>query len=368
MKTLCLLLGTACLLMWSTRVDCQTIPFDSDRWDIKARESKTVEHLGRQALYLKGGLATIKDSNFLDGVIDFDIAFSSERGFMGGVWRVQDEANYEEFYVRPHQSGNPDANQYTPVFNGVAGWQLYAGEGYCAPTVYEFNQWTHVRILVSGKNAEIYIKDMNTPAVVVSELKREVKAGRVGLSVGNFAPAYYSNFSFSPSKPPTLKGQPKPEEQAPAGTVMSWLVSNVFDAKTLDDKYELSKSDTDALKWQRLNCEQTGLANLARLNGVREANTVFAKVTIQAERSTVKKVKLAFSDIVKAYFNGQLMFRGSDVYQSRDYRYLGTIGYFDELYLPLKAGDNELWLAVTENFGGWGIKAMFDDTSGIVIK
>jgi hypothetical protein len=63
-----------------------------------------------------------------------------------------------------------------------------------------------------------------------------------------------------------------------------------------------------------------------------------------------------------------LIYGGSDVYTSRDYRFLGTIGLFDELYLPLKKGDNELWFAVTENFGGWGVKAMFDDLSGIRIK
>jgi hypothetical protein len=36
--------------------------------------------------------------------------------------------------------------------------------------------------------------------------------------------------------------------------------------------------------------------------------------------------------------------------------------------LPLKKGDNELWLAVTENFGGWGVKAAFDDMDGISLK
>ena len=32
------------------------------------------------------------------------------------IWRVQDAKNYEEFYLRPHQSGNPDA---TPVHPGL---------------------------------------------------------------------------------------------------------------------------------------------------------------------------------------------------------------------------------------------------------
>ena len=49
------------------------------------------------------------------------------------------EANYENFYIRPHQSGNPDANQYQPVFNGSASWQLYYGPEYAAPVEYRYD-------------------------------------------------------------------------------------------------------------------------------------------------------------------------------------------------------------------------------------
>ena len=347
----------------------QSVPFDSDRWEFRADEGKVIDHLGRKSLYLKGGGAVVKDSQFTDGVIEFDIAFTGERGFMGVMWRMQDSENFEEFYLRPHQSGNPDANQYEPVFNGVAAWQLYYGDGYGAPVKYDFNQWMRVKLVVSGKNAEIYIKDMEKPALFVSELKREVKSGKVGLSVGNFAPAYYSNFNFTAMNNPPLKGRAKPPQTAPAGTVMSWMISNAIDGKSLDRKYELSPTDKQQLNWKPLECESTGLANLARLQGVRKgADTVFARVIIQSDREQVKKFRFGFSDAVKVYFNDRLMYGGSDLYTSRDYRFLGTIGLFDELYLPLKKGENELWMAVTENFGGWGVKAMFDDPEGIKTK
>jgi hypothetical protein len=357
------------LLLLAVNATSQTVPFDSDRWQIDARESKVVDHLGRRSLYLKAGLAAVRDSQFTDGVIEFDIAFTGERGFMGAVWRMQDFENYEEFYLRPHQSGNPDANQYQPVFNGVAGWQLYYGDGFSAPIKYDFNQWIHVKIIVSGTNAEIYIKDMTTPALFVHELKREVKAGRVGLSVGNFAPAYYSNFSFAAMSNVQLKGKRKATETAPAGTVMSWMVSGLVEGKSLEGKYQLNAADREKLSWRKLDCESTGICNLARLQGINEGrNTVFARLVIQSEREQVKKISFGFSDAVKVYFNDRLLYGGSDIYQSRDYRFLGTAGLYDELYLPLKQGDNELWMAITENFGGWGVKAMFDDMNGIRIK
>jgi hypothetical protein len=352
-------------LVFTATTRAQAVPFEADRWDIQARESKVVDHLGRQSLYLKAGVAAVKNSQFTDGVIEFDLAFTGERGFMGAVWRMQDAENYEEFYVRPHQSGNPDANQYQPVFNGVAAWQLYYGEGYGAPVKYDFNQWIPIRIVVSGRQAEVYIKDLETPALVVSELKREIKSGRVGLSVGNSAPAYFSNFRFTATNL-TLKGKAKPVEPAPAGTVMTWNVSNAFDGKSLDGKYQLNQADKEKLVWKKLGAENTGVTNLARLQGVNQgANTVFARLIIQSDSEQVKKIKFGFSDEVKVYFNDRLIYGGSDIYQSRDYRFLGTIGLFDDLYLSLKKGENELWIAVTENFGGWGIKARFDNTDGI---
>lgn len=358
-----------CLLIVTAMAYPQNVPFDSGRWEFHAKESKVMEYLGRPSLYLQNGLAWVKDSQFTDGAIEFDIAFSEERAFMGAMWRMQDPENFEEFYFRPHQSGQPDANQYQPVFHGVTAWQLYYGEGYGAPVKYDFNQWIHVKILVSGKNAEVYIKDMETPALVIKELKRETKSGKVGLSVGNFAPAYYSNFSFMAMLNPPLKGKPKPPEPAPAGTVTSWMVSGTIDGKSLEKKYQLTQADKAKLSWKKLDSEITGLTNLARLQGLSESeNTVFARLTIQSDSARVKKVRFGFSDEIKVYFNDQLLYSGSDIYRSRDHRFLGTIGLFDELYLPLKKGDNELWMAVTENFGGWGIKAQFDDMQGIKIK
>jgi hypothetical protein len=363
-------IGFCCLLLLRATSKGETVPFDDlTRWDIRATEAKVIDYLGRKALYLKGGLAVVKDSKFTDGVVEFDLAVTGERGFVGAVWRLQDFDNFEEFYIRPHQSGNPDANQYQPVFHGVAAWQLYYGDGYGAPVKYDFNQWMHIKIVVSGSNAEVYIKDLSSPALFVSQLRRELRAGHVGLNVGNFAPGYYSNFSFTSVSTPVLKGKPKPAAVRPVGTVLSWQVSAAFDESLLEKKYELLPSDKENLHWTKLSSEPDGLTNLAIVQGVEQKkNTVFAKIVIQSEREQIKKVRFGFSDKVKLYFNDRLLYGGSDLYLSRDYRFLGTMGLFDEVYLPLRAGKNELCFAVTENFGGWGVRAMFEDQSGIRIE
>ncbi|NIM16526.1 MAG: hypothetical protein GTO45_31320, partial [Candidatus Aminicenantes bacterium] len=101
--------------LFQQAIYAETIPFDSPRWVMTPNTAHLEDYLGQKSLYLKGGIAYIKDVNFTNGIIEFDVAFSQKRGFFGAVFRMQDKENYEEFYLRSHQSGNPDAIQYSPV-------------------------------------------------------------------------------------------------------------------------------------------------------------------------------------------------------------------------------------------------------------
>jgi hypothetical protein len=347
-----------------------SVPFDSGRWQWHAAESRLEDHLGRRSLYLKGGIATVAGARFADGIIELDVAFTGERGFVGGVWRVQDSRNYEEFYLRPHQSGNPDANQYTPVFNGLSGWQLYHGERYTVPVVYRFNEWIRMRIAFSGARAAMYIDDLDKPVLVVEDLKRNIEPGGVGVScLEHFAPAHFSNFSFLATDSPPIPARPATPEPVPEGVIPSWWVSDLLAEKTLEGRCELGAEDVAGRSWSRLETERSGLANLARVQGINfRRNTAFARKVIHSDREQVKRLDFGFSDRVRVYLNGRLLFHGNDTSRSRDYRFLGSIGYFDALYLPLAQGENELLMAVSEDSGGWGIQAKLEDLAGITLR
>lgn len=353
--------------MTSSLPEPVVVPFDSGRWQHSAAQSRVEDHLGRRSLFLKGGIATVADARFADGAIEFDIAFNRTRGFVGGIWRVQDARNYEEFYLRPHQSGNPDATQYAPVFNGVSGWQLYHGERYAVPIHHRFDEWMHVKILFAGASAEVYVDDMEKPVLFLDELKRDAEPGSVGVSAGNGSPAHFSGFSFS-AKAPALQGRRGSSGPAPEGVLSSWQVSDVFPERDLDARTSLGPEDLAGRRWTRLETERSGLANLARVNGIHlHKNTVFARKTLVSDGEQIKRLDFGFSDRVRVYLNGRLLFRGDDTYLSRDYRFLGSIGYFDSLYLPLTSGGNELLVAVSEDLGGWGIQAKLENLAGITL-
>ena len=88
-------------------------------------------------------------------------------------------------------------------------------------------------------------------------------------------------------------------------------------------------------------------------------------MTIRSDGAQTKRLDFGFSDRALVFLNGRALYRGDDGYRSRDYRFLGSIGYFDAVYLPLEEGDNELVVAVSEDFGGWGVQARLEDLADV---
>jgi len=340
--------------------------FSEDAWKVDARNSEFVTVKGKECLYLENGSAHLSASEFKVGIIDYDVMLQPGRIFAGFQFRIQDPGNYEDFYMRAHQSGNPDATQYTPVYNGMAGWQLYHGEGHSTAYSYNFGEWIHVRLIVAEKSMEVYVNDMSQPLLHVAELKRTPESGMVGFW-SLLGGAWYANLSYQNlENPPPLKRSVK-IGPPPEGSIEKWEVSSAFNAKDLAPINELDDyAGLDLLEWQILPVEYTGTVNLAQISPVNQTtNTVLVKTTIHSDRKQVKRMDFGYSDDAKLYVNGKVLYSGQRRFRSRDYRYLGTIGYFDAAYLNLKKGENEVVFAITGGGGGWGMKAKLENLEGI---
>lgn len=343
----------------------EKIKFNGQEWEVSAREYKVENYMGKEALALKNGVARLSEAKLKNGIIEFDISFAEKRQFSGVLFRMEDGRNYEEFYLRPHQSDNPDANQYTPVYYGNSAWQLYYGEGYATPYAYKFDQWMHVKILVKDDQAEFYIDDMEKPILRAFELKRTPIAGPIGFkSSREFT--YYANLIYQITDDIQFRAEPHKRPAKDSHIISSYKVSHIIQEKTLTDKKILANKDIQKFEWKTYNTEDDGTLNLSQV-GARspEDNTIFVKFDIKAEAEELRQLNFGYSDRIRLYCNGQLLYSGQNEYVSRDYRYLGTIGYFDAVYLPLKKGNNEILMAVSENFGGWGIKARLEKIDGL---
>jgi hypothetical protein len=68
------------------------------------------------------------------------------------------------------------------------------------------------------------------------------------------------------------------------------------------------------------------------------------------------------------FVNGEPIFRGDASYSYAGRRE-GLIG-FDQarLYLPLRAGENELLIVLSDVFGGMGLMGRFPDSAGLTVE
>ncbi|MFT6873344.1 MAG: hypothetical protein ACJAVN_002364 [Roseivirga sp.] len=347
----------------------QEFPLTSEIWEVRGAGHVFEPFMGKQSLYLYNGQARLKeDASFETGVLEYDVYVTDRRGFPGIQFRIADDSNYEEFYIRPHQSGNPDANQYTPVFNGLAGWQLYYGDGYAAPVTYKMNAWNHVKLVIAKTDGEVYINNMDEPVLYIPELKRKPISGSIRFNGGGPSPFHVAELKVTKMNDPPLRSKRIAQTELDETVIQSWSVSNSFPDHLVNDVHQLGKTQKEGLEWISIASEYPGYTNLARVAKIGpQRNTTFAKVTITSDRKQVKKLTYGFSDRVRIYLNDAILAGGNDRFTSRDYRFLGTMGYFDDVYLYLEKGKNELWMAVSEGFGGWGVMAKFDNKEGIKI-
>jgi len=167
-----------------------------------------------------------------------------------------------------------------------------------------------------------------------------------------------------------ISGTPVPAVVGEAGTVEQWEISDAFDGATLVGKTSLSAADTD-MTYHTMVAKASGQVNLSILQGVAEgADTVFARLNIHSESDQIKAFEFGFSDFGTVFLNGDILFHGMDAPYTRDYRFLGTVGLFDTVFLNLKEGENELIVAVRESTfdtTGWAVQGRIVDMSGVTL-
>lgn len=344
------------------------IPLDTTYWDIKARSFVIENYKGKEAVYVQGGGIILKNQKFLNGTIEFDVYLKEEQAFPGVEFRAN-EAHGEQFFLRPHLSGKPDANQAAPRVNGITPFQLNFGPKYSFPYTYKYDDWTHVKVVVNNNKAQVFMDHSDTPNLSWY-LTHDPVEGLVVIRGGRFTGMHLADVKIDKNAVALVDFNPI-EREPIEGLIAQWEISDMFEEKRLEDPNEI-QTLVKNITWQGvLKIEEGTAANISRIqllyNG-EPGNTVFAKLVIQSEKDQLKLFEFGYSDRVVAILNGKPIYKGTNKWRSRDYRYLGTVGLFDAIYLNLKKGKNELLMAVSEDFGGWLITGRFQNMEGLELK
>ena len=327
------------------------VDFGPGRWDMEG--ARVTEHLGRKSL---AGAAVLKDFVFENGVIEFDVAVAAGvRSYPGIIFRMQSEGEYERIYIRPHRAPlYPDAVQYVAAFHGIDSWQLSNGPGATAPAVIATQEWLPIRVEVAGTQARMFIGTNPHPALAVTHLRHGESKGRIGLMGPLDGTAFFSNFRFREDSGLTF--DPPPPIDSPPGVVTDWQISPPVKVREIDLEVYPGRANPSALAWREVKAEADGLVDVSRHFGRTgtEPDVILARTVIRRERDSLEKFCFGYSDEVRIFLNGTPLFSGDSTYTLRDPSFLGIVGPYDAVYLPLKKGENELLLVVTENMGGWG--------------
>lgn len=342
--------------------------WDSGAWRFEAAEAEVAPHEGRDALLLRNGTAWLDGVDLRDGTVRVDLRAGADLGFYGIAFRADDGSDYEHVYVRPFVSGNPDAGQYTPVFRGASGWQIYGGPGWGGAVDVATDRWVRLELRFRDGRAELRVDGQR---LVFPALQQATRAGAVGFTASG-APARFADPVVSSEAPAPIAVPTDLAEAldaAPAeGLITTWRLSTPVAEDRVAGTARLGDDLLDSVEWTTVAPDVRGVVDIARTRKLTaDAPTVLAAVTLRSDAERSARLRFGFSDRVVVYLNGRPLYRGADGWRARDYKFLGTVGLFDELILPLESGDNELVLAVSESFGGWGVTAALLDAPGVAV-
>jgi len=320
----------------------------------------------------------LKDFEFTDGTIEFDVEFKGS-GFPGIDFRVdKDTLNSEKFYIRYFGTPNDlrrTTLQYAAVLDGVNMWDV-TDDYQAAATIYE-GKWNHVKLVINGRQMKVYVNDTQRAALHVPTLEGITKSGGISLS-GNVV---YANFRVRPNSTEDL---PSTEGYDPTYSdsryLRNWSVTDPKDFPlgrdvmlgapggfgTIIDKTLLDST----VDWKPIKAEHRALVNLTKIFGATEQGqrrVTWLKTTISSEIDQLKRVDMGFSDEIWVFINGQLL--------HTDKNYYGTPGMKEprgrctidntSFPIPLPKGENEILIGVTNYFFGWGIIARLENMEGI---
>ena len=352
----------------------QSLPFSDGKWELHG-DSTRLERIGNlETLRMENGSAFRRDVALQDGIIDADVMVTRRRSFVYLNFRMQSDEDHEEFYLRPHKSTLPDATQYSPVYQGQSAWQLYYGARGTAAIEIEPNVWKRLRIILSGSRAAFFFGDTIKPFMVIPHLAREPRPGYIELTAfvppgtpGSGAIAHYANVRIRPG-PVAFDFALPSQPAAPTGTITAWEIGEAFAAP---DSAISSISPSWIANMKRVLPEPEGFVELHRFlpipKNARYWGTV-ARVRVFAQRAETKRFDLGFSDRATVFLNGKPIFYRDDSYDFERRRDGLIASDQATVYLPLRAGENDLSIVVTDRFGGWAIMGRFPEMTGLRIE
>jgi hypothetical protein len=343
------------------------IPMTSDRWQTIFGKAEFKEHKGAAAVVMieEGGVAP-NDLTFRNGTIEFDADPSAMGAGLGFRMRGLDTLEFLYFRPRENCATAPDCVQYAPFTHEVLLWDVFPQYQSAAPL--RQHEWNHVKVVVSGRRMNVFVSGATSPTLAVGSLEGDMQEGQVAL----IGPGAFANLKITPDAveglAPAAEADPTAADQR---LIRHWQLAPFSE---LPDGKEptIAELPKPTAGWRPLSSERGGLVNITRVYG-RPAkppmrSLTWLKTTISSAASQSKNAAIGWSREVWVFVNGQRVYADKNLYQPPSARKPpdGRLSLQNGSFvLPLKAGDNEVAVAIANNFYGWGLILQLDNLEGI---
>jgi hypothetical protein len=345
-----------------------TITMTADHWQTK-ENAEFLRQLGffHGLMRLNSGNAVLKGITFSDGTIEFDVN-TIGRGMPGIAFRQQDEKNFELLYLRPDPAcpAFRACMQYAPQTHGVMLWDLFPQYQTRAPL--RENGWNHIKMVISGRRMNVFVNDATLPTLQVGRLEGDAMEGGLHLQ----GPGTFANVVITPGAVEGLSPEPARDPlDGDRGLVRNWSLST-FSALPNGKDPMYNEIPSALQEWKTISTERNGLVNLSRVYGrpLPEPTRAVAwlKTTITSDNKQTQKVNIGWTREVWVFVNGKLVYADKNLFESEEARKYPDArcslenGAFP---LSLEPGDNEVAVAIANNFFGWGLMMRLAGPEGV---
>lgn len=349
----------------------QRIPLSPEKWDYQEKGVEFLEYKGQQAIKLSPDAESLfyKDFIFKDGIIEFDVEVNQASPFPTIYFRAQDAENTEHVYLRTgaaQKANDFNAVQYASIIKGVNLWDLQ--HEFQSAANLKVGDWNHIKLVVSGKQLRVFINNQATPNLEIPCMEGNFEEGLIGIGTGFLGQSIFANLVVKPNETEGLPSLAGPDiSKHDTRYLRNWQVSNpIALANGQEVNFTmLPKADT---KWGNIQAERRGLVNLSRKFGASDnrrfvwLRTVFSSASVQTQT-----LKLGFSDEIWVFVNGKPVYLDKNLYgQNMRKSPNGRISLDNSAFpINLQEGENEILIAVANDFFGWGIMARLEHLNGI---
>jgi hypothetical protein len=230
-----------------------------------------------------------------------------------------------------------------------------------------------VRLDVSGSTAALYLNGAEEPALV-ARLARTPAPGFFAVyasfpAAGGEQPPEVDVGDFVVTAQAPASALPAPPElpDPGAGLVRTWELSRTF--RWSGDVPTAPPDDLGG--WSSATVDPSGTLLVGRYRPIVPGGAgwgVGARVIVDASAPGRRRFDLGFSDAATVLVNGEVVYAADQRFSLNFPRRQGLLTPAQaSLFLPLRAGRNEVVVIVVDSNGGWAVTGRFPDPQGLTL-